>query len=159
VRKIAVASVALALTVTAAGGYALGASRRTATVVRQPLAVSPDPVGAAGRTIGLARVLIPPGVKLAPHYHEGTQVAYVQSGVLTYSVHRGSAELMRGPAAPSPRLVRRIRAGETVRIHAGEWLIEQPDDVHSAANRGHKTIVIYQATLLRTGAPPSNPAP
>jgi len=77
VRKIAVASVALALTVTAAGGYALGASRRTPAVVRQPLAVSPDPVGAAGRTIGLARVLISPGVKLAPHYHEGTQVAYV----------------------------------------------------------------------------------
>jgi quercetin dioxygenase-like cupin family protein len=57
-----------------------------ASAVRTPLAQSTMVKGAAGRTLGLSRVTIPVGGKIALHHHQGTQVAYIQSGVLTYTV-------------------------------------------------------------------------
>jgi hypothetical protein len=35
--------------------------------------------------------------------------------------------------------------------------VEQPSDHHHAANHGKDRVVIYLATLLRHGAPPSTP--
>jgi quercetin dioxygenase-like cupin family protein len=64
---------------------------------------------------------------------------------------------MKGPADDHPKLVRRIDAGTTARIHAGQWLIEQPGDHHHAANRGDAPVVIYLSTLFPKGAPPSIP--
>jgi quercetin dioxygenase-like cupin family protein len=87
--------------------------------------------GAAGRRLRLSRVTIPVGGKIALHHHQGTQVAYIQAGVLT--------------------------GGETGRINAGEWIVEQPSTIHQAANKGKAKIVIYLATLLKAGAPPSTP--
>ncbi|MDX6635036.1 MAG: hypothetical protein QOF06_1239 [Solirubrobacterales bacterium] len=40
---------------------------------------------------------------------------------------------------------------------AGQWLVEQPPDIHEAANRGSSPVVIYLATLLKSGAPPATP--
>ena len=54
-------------------------------------------------------------------------------------------------------LVRNIKADQTARIKPGQWLVEQPSDIHEAANHGSTLIVIYLATLLKTGAPPSTP--
>ena len=51
----------------------------------------------------------------------------------------------------------RITAGHTGRIHAGDWIVEQPTTHHRAANRGTKKIVIFLGTLLKHGAPPSTP--
>jgi mannose-6-phosphate isomerase-like protein (cupin superfamily) len=87
----------------------------------------------------------------------GTQVARVASGALTYTVRRGTAAIHRGESDQSPPLVRRLGAGETARIRAGQWIVEQPSDIHEAANRGSAPVVIYLATLLRSGAPPSTP--
>lgn len=56
-------------------------------------------------------------------------------------------------------LVRRIKAGQTGKVHAGQWIVEQPSDIHRASNRGTKRIVITLATLLEKGAPPSTPVP
>jgi hypothetical protein len=53
--------------------------------------------------------------------------------------------------------VRTIKAGQTARIQPGQWLVEQPSDIHEAANRGTAPVVIYLATLLKTGAPPATP--
>jgi hypothetical protein len=53
--------------------------------------------------------------------------------------------------------VRKVEAGHSITMRPGDWIIEQPSDHHSAANRTGKRIVIYQATLLRTGAPPATP--
>jgi quercetin dioxygenase-like cupin family protein len=126
------------------------------TVVRAPLAQSTKVKGAAGRTLGLSRVTIPVGGKIALHHHKGTQVAYIQSGVLTYTVKSGGVTVMTGPA-DHPTVVRKINAGQTGRINAGEWIVEQPSTVHQAANKGKTKIVIYLATLLKAGAPPSTP--
>jgi quercetin dioxygenase-like cupin family protein len=126
------------------------------TVVRTPLAQSTKVKGAAGRTLGLSRVTIPVGGKIALHHHPGTQVAYIQSGVLAYTVKSGGVTVMTGPA-DHPTVVRKINGGQTGRINAGEWIVEQPSTIHQAANKGKTKIVIYLATLLRAGAPPSTP--
>jgi hypothetical protein len=53
--------------------------------------------------------------------------------------------------------VRKINGGQTGRIKAGQWIVEQPSTIHQAANKGETRIVIYLATLLKAGAPPSTP--
>jgi mannose-6-phosphate isomerase-like protein (cupin superfamily) len=126
------------------------------TVVRTPLAQSTKVKAAKGRTLGLSRVSIPPGGTIALHHHQGTQVAYIQAGILNYTVKKGSVTVMTGPA-DNPAVVRRIAAGQTGRIAPGQWIVEQPSTIHKAANKGKRRIVIYLATLLKTGAPPSTP--
>jgi quercetin dioxygenase-like cupin family protein len=54
-------------------------------------------------------------------------------------------------------VVRTIGAGQSGKITAGQWIVEQPSTIHQAANNGSAKIVIYLSTLLRTGAPPSTP--
>lgn len=127
------------------------------TAVRNALAQSSSVQGAPGRTMVLSRVEVEPGAKLALHHHLGTQISRIESGVLTYTVRRGSAIVREGEADRQPRLVRVIKAGQTARIRPGQWLVEQPSDVHEAANRGRAPVVIYLSTLLETGAPPATP--
>ena len=79
------------------------------------------------------------------------------SGTLTYTVRDGSVTVRKGAADEDPVKVRTIKAGQTARIKAGQWIVEQQSDHHQAANRGGKKIVIYLATLLKKGAPPSTP--
>jgi quercetin dioxygenase-like cupin family protein len=127
-----------------------------ASAVRTPLAQSTKVKGAKGRTLGLSRVTIPAGGTIALHHHEGTQIAYIQSGALTYTVKSGSVTVMSGPA-DNATMVRKINAGQTGKITAGQWIVEQPSTVHQAANNGSAKIVIYLSTLLKTGALPSTP--
>jgi quercetin dioxygenase-like cupin family protein len=126
------------------------------SVSREPLASAGRPLGAIHRTLGLARVTVMPGATLALHHHPGTQIGYVERGVLTYTVEEGRARLMAG-TGDDPRLVRVIHAGQTARVHPGQWLIEQPSDHHHAANEGTIPVVIYLATLLKDGEPASLP--
>lgn len=158
---IAVALVAVALVAgIALGGLlptALGQSEKTPTAIRNALAQTSNVQGAPQRTLVLSRVVVEPGAELATHHHLGTQIARIQSGVLRYTVRRGSAVVRRGESDQSPTLVRRIEAGQTASIRSGEWIVEQPSDIHEAANRGSKPVVLYLATLLKDGAPPSTP--
>jgi len=105
----------------------------------------------------LSRVTVPPGVELALHQHQGTQIAHVEAGALTYTVRQGDAVVWEGESDQDPRRVRKIEAGQSARLRTGQWIVEQPSDVHEAANRGKVAVVLYIATLLRTGAPPSTP--
>lgn len=125
--------------------------------VRTALALSEKVQGAPGRTMVLSKVVVEPGAALALHHHLGTQISRVASGTLTYTVRKGSAIVRSGDAEADPRTVRRIAAGQTARIQAGQWLVEQPSDIHEAANRGRVPVVIYLSTLLERGAPPSTP--
>lgn len=134
---------------------AFGMSELAPTAIRNALAQTSRVQGAPDRTMVLSRVLVEPGAKLATHHHLGTQIARIQSGVLTYTVRRGSAIVRRGESDQNPALVRKIEAGQTARLKAGEWIVEQPSDIHEAANNGAEPVVLYLATLLRTGAPPS----
>ena len=124
---------------------------------RDAMAQTAQVQGAPDRELVLSRVVVPPGAKLALHHHLGTQVARVESGVLTYTVRQGSVVVRRGQSDQDPTVVRKIKAGQTARIKAGEWIVEQASDIHRAANKGSKPIVIYLATLLKAGAPPATP--
>jgi quercetin dioxygenase-like cupin family protein len=127
------------------------------TAVRSALAQTNKVQGAPNRTMVLSKVVVEPGAKLALHHHLGTQISRVASGTLTSTVRKGSAVLSEGDAEQDPRRVRTIAAGQTARIKPGQWLVEQPSDIHEAANRGSTPVVIYLSTLLKSGSPPATP--
>jgi quercetin dioxygenase-like cupin family protein len=143
----------------AAGAYAVGAASQTpgTSATRTSLAQAVNPVGAKGRTLGLSRVTIPPHVALGLHHHAGTQIAFIQRGTLTYTVKTGAVSVYRGAADEHPRVVRRVTAGHSGRVFAGEWVIEQPHVIHFGANNGATPVVILLATLFTNGSPPSIP--
>ena len=157
VRRLSIAAViAAALALAWLGGAITAAGAGSAPAAnRAELAAHEDPIGAKGRTLALSRVTIPTGVRLPLHFHEGTQVSYIDRGVLSYTVKTGSVRVMRGLADQSPKLVRTIRAGQTRTITAGEWIVEQPSDHHTALAKVR--VVVLLATLLRNGAPPATP--
>jgi quercetin dioxygenase-like cupin family protein len=126
-------------------------------VVREALAQDVNPAGAKGRTLGLSRVDVQPGARLALHRHPGVQIARIDQGVLTYTVVTGAVSVWRGNPEVKATRVRTIRAGQTAPIRAGQWIVEKPGTIHRAANRGKKTIVIYISSLFRNGAPPAIP--
>jgi quercetin dioxygenase-like cupin family protein len=136
---------------------AFGQEKAEPTAVRNALAETSSVRGAPDRTLVLSRVEIEPGAKLALHHHLGTQVAHIESGTLSYTVESGSAVVREGESDQNPRKVQTIHAGQTARLRPEQWIVEQPSDVHEAANRGKTPVVLYIATLLRTGAPPSTP--
>jgi quercetin dioxygenase-like cupin family protein len=154
-------AVGLALLVAFALGAILpGAFAQTKvapTAIRNALAQSSQVLGAPNRTMVLSRVEVEPGAKLALHHHLGTQIAHVEAGTLTYTVRRGSAVVRKGESDQSPQTVRTIKAGQTAPIRTGQWIVEQPSDIHEAANRGSAPVVLYISTLLKTGAPSATP--
>jgi quercetin dioxygenase-like cupin family protein len=150
---------AFLLSLTAAGAYAAGAAQQPPQATRTVLAQSVNPPGARGRTLGLARVTIPAHTRLGLHRHPGVQLAYVQKGTLTYTVKRGVVNVYCGAADQNPRVVRRIRGGQTGSVKAGEWVIERPRVVHFGANNGDRRVVILLTTLFRSGSPASIPVP
>jgi quercetin dioxygenase-like cupin family protein len=141
----------------ALGASAFGQSGKEPTAVRNALAESAKVQGAPGRTRVLSRVLVEPGARLALHHHLGTQVARIVSGVLTYTVRQGSVTVRKGESDRDPARVTTIAAGQTGKIRAGQWIVEQPSDIHEARNSGATPVVIYLATLSKTGAPPATP--
>ena len=153
--------IALALVVAFASGTVLpgafGQTKAAPTAIRNALAQSSHVQGAPNRTMVLSRVEVEPGAKLALHHHLGTQVANIEAGTLTYTVRRGSIVVRKGESDQNPQTVRTIEAGQTGRIRSGQWIVEQPSDIHEAANFGATPVVIYIATLLKTGAPPATP--
>ena len=126
------------------------------TVVRQSYAEVVAPPGAPKRTLGLSRVVVMPGAELASHHHPGAQLGYVAEGTLTYTVESGRARLMSGPGDDA-KVVKVVKPGQTVKVRAGHWLQEQQGAVHHARNAESVPIVIYIATLLRTGEPAAIP--
>lgn len=158
--RAALLSAAVLLPAALGVAYAAGAAGRPAAqATRTVLAQAVNPAGGKGRTLALSRVTIPPHTQLALHRHPGTQIAYIQTGTLTYTVKRGSVPVYRGAADQHARLVRRVAGGQTGSVHAGEWVIERPGSVHFGANNGDHSLVILLATLFTNGSPPSIPVP
>jgi quercetin dioxygenase-like cupin family protein len=157
VRTVLLSVLAVALLGAAyTAGAVQGESVKPKAAVREALAATNDPTGAAGRTLALTRITVPPKVKLALHHHPGTQIAQVVQGTLTYTVVRGgTVTVRRGSADTGGTVVRTLQPGDTFPIRSGMWVVEQPNVVHRAENKGKKAIVLYLATLFPVGAPPS----
>jgi quercetin dioxygenase-like cupin family protein len=123
----------------------------TDAIVRQPLGEA-APGNARGQTLFLQRVTIAPGAQLAEHFHEGTQVAHVESGTLTYNMVSGTVVVTAADGAATS-----FTGPTVVTIEAGSWLVETPDVVHFGSNAGTEPVVISLAALLADGAPLATP--
>ena len=71
-------------------------------------------------------------------------------------IETGRARLMKGPGDDAT-VVKVIKPGMTVKVRPGQWLREEQGEIHHAENAGDVPIVIYLATLLKTGEPAAIP--
>lgn len=120
-------------------------------VVREELAVT-TPSNAPGQELYLARVTIQPDGEIATHYHEGTQIARIVEGTLTYSIVSGTVQVTRTDGA-----LEEFIGPDEITLEPGDALTETQDLIHAAANHGDTAVVILLASLLAEGAPPSTP--
>jgi hypothetical protein len=110
------------------------------------------PANSPGQELYLQRVTIAPGAKLPQHFHQGTQVARISSGVLTYDIASGAATVTRAGGSAET-----VDAPATVELRKGDGLIETQGLVHHGSNQGKRPVVIEIAALLQAGAPLSTP--
>lgn len=129
------------------------ASAAPATITRTLLGeVAPDT--APGETLSLWSYSIPAGMALVPHHHPGYQVARIVSGVLTYNVLAGTADIIRADGSTET-----ATGGGVVTLNAGDTVIENPATEHFGANDGTEPVILYTSTLFTTGEPPAIPLP
>jgi hypothetical protein len=110
------------------------------------------PENAPGQELYLQQVVILPGAKLPEHFHEGTQLATVRSGVLTYNVVSGKAVVTRIGGKTDT-----VTGPGVVTLRKGDALVENESLVHYGSNKGKRPVVIELAALLQHGAPLSTP--
>ena len=119
--------------------------------VREELAET-APANAPGQRLYLQRVTIQPGARLDTHYHDGTQVARVVQGTLTYDIVEGTAEVARKDGT-----VETFTAPDSITLESGDALTETSDLVHFGSNGGDEPVVVLLAALLADGAPLATP--
>jgi quercetin dioxygenase-like cupin family protein len=118
----------------------------TTPVVRQVLGET-QPPNAPGQQLYLQRVTIEPGAALPPHFHDGTQVAYIESGTLTYSIETGTLQVTRADGSHET-----IAAPAETKLAPGDWIVEPRDLVHFGGNDGDERVVIVLTALLAEDA-------
>jgi hypothetical protein len=120
-------------------------------VTRTPLGEA-TPANAPGQKLYLQQVAIAPHAKLPEHYHQGTQVARVISGTLTYNIVSGTAAVTRANGKTEE-----ASGPGKVLLQPGDSLVETSSLVHFGANDTGKPVVIELAALLAQGAPLATP--
>lgn len=140
------------LGVVATGTAAAAQTSPTSNGITRTSLGSASPANGPGQELSLQRVTIAPGAKLPEHFHQGTQVAHIVSGVLTYDVASGDATVTRANGTSQT-----VRAPATVKLRPGDGLVETQGLVHHGGNAGKRPVVIEIAALLQTGAPSSTP--
>lgn len=123
-----------------------GSVVRANGITRTVLSVS-VPANAPGQVLYLTRVRIAPKATLTEHFHDGTQIAAVQSGVLTYRITGGSTTITDADGT-----VRTVTGPTTVKIPAGASLTEGAGLTHYGGNDTTKPVVILTAALIAEGA-------
>jgi quercetin dioxygenase-like cupin family protein len=139
---------------TATATSAAGEATAAPPIVRDLLG-SGSPETAPGQTLGLYRFTIAPGATLPVHVHPGMQIAWIETGELTYHVLKGEVPVGRADAGDGGSPTETLAAGETTVLRPGDWVIETPGAVHFAENPGDEPIVIWGATLFAADAPPA----
>ena len=120
-------------------------------ITREVLA-SVAPPNAPGTALYLTRVRIAPGSPLPEHFHDGTQVARVISGVLTYEVVSGVAVVSRADGTRDD-----YTGPATVKLRPGDVVTELPGMIHRGRNATKKPVVTETAALLDATAGLSTP--
>ena len=88
-------------------GAPLAGAQSDKTPITRTVYGEAEPENAPGQSLTLQQVVIDPGAKLPEHFHEGTQLATIRAGVLTYNVVSGAVTLYR--AATTRRKASRAR--------------------------------------------------
>ena len=143
---------AIGLTSAFAGSTTPTTAAKPSGIVREDLGHT-EPANAPGQTLYLQRVTVAPGAKLAEHFHEGTQVARIVEGVLTYDIVSGAATITRAGGQSE-----RFTGPKTIKLRRGDTIVETESLVHFGSNKTNRRVVIELATLLHDGAPLSTPA-
>jgi quercetin dioxygenase-like cupin family protein len=130
---------------------AAGSVVRAKGITRTILSVT-EPANAPGQVLYLTKVRIAPKSRLTEHFHDGTQIATVQSGVLTYRITSGSTTITNAKG-----VARTVTGPRTVRIRAGESLVEGAGLTHYGSNATTRPVVILTAALIASGAPLATP--
>ena len=120
--------------------------------IRRTVYGTTEPQNAPGQSMTLQRVEVDPGAALPEHFHEGTQLATISAGVLTYNVVSGSVVVFRKDASTET-----VSGPAVVKLRAGDSIAENEALVHYGANKGKKKVVIEVAALLTDGAPLATP--
>jgi hypothetical protein len=110
------------------------------------------PANAPGQELTLQRITIAPGAKLPQHFHEGTQVATVRAGVLTYNVVSGTVQVTRVDGSTTS-----VTGPRVIRVRTGDALVETQSLVHYGANTGKQPVILEIAALIHAGAPLATP--
>lgn len=109
------------------------------------------PAGAPGQVLQLVRYYLPPNISLPVHIHPGMQVAYVESGTLTYTVVEGTATFVRADGETGE-----LKAGETTEFNIGDSVVEPQGMVHFGENKTDKPVILLVASLFDANEPPSS---
>ncbi len=122
----------------------------TPLTIRQILATGLPP-STPGQTLDLARYDIPPGTTLAVHVHPGMQIAWVESGMLTYHVIKGEVQIGRAVNASGgqPGATETLAAGQSTVLMPGDWVVEIPGAVHYGENLGTSILSSGRRCLWR----------
>lgn len=120
-------------------------------VTRTPFGEA-TPANAPGQQLYLQQVTIAPHAALPEHFHQGTQVARVISGTLTYNIVTGTAAVTRANGKAED-----VAGPNKVLLQPGDSLVETASLVHYGANDTNTPVVIELAALLAQGAPLATP--
>ena len=130
-----------------------GSADAPAAAVRTELG-NAQPFNAPGQDLYLEEVVIPPGLSLTKHIHEGNQLASVRSGTLTYTIESGDTVINRADGTTES-----VQGPAVVQLGPGDWIVEDEDLVHFGANQGGEPVTVILAVLVREGAPKFTPVP
>lgn len=154
----------LALAATGIGAVLLGSGAQATTAplpvgdvernggVTRTVLASVAPPNGPGTSLYLTRVRIAPRTPLPEHFHDGTQVARVDRGVLTYEIVVGGAVVHRADGTQKS-----YTAPKIVTLRPGDVVNELPGMVHRARNASEKAVIITTAALIKSTAGLSTP--
>ncbi|MFB2878655.1 cupin domain-containing protein [Floridanema aerugineum] len=94
------------------------------------------------------RYTIPPGANLPPHIHPGMQIERVEFGILTYTVVKGAAKIIR-----ADRTEETLQAGQTTLLKVGDSLAEPGGMVHYGKNETASPVILLSASLFEANKP------
>ncbi|MEM8673203.1 MAG: cupin domain-containing protein [Cyanobacteria bacterium P01_G01_bin.67] len=106
------------------------------------------PQGIEGKILELVRYTIPSGVVLPPHSHPGMQIEQIELGILTYTVIKGTAKVIR-----ANKQTQLLQAGQTTYLYSGDSLTEPAGMIHYAKNETNSPIILYSSSLFEVNQP------
>ena len=119
----------------------------TQTVSREVLA-SGSPQQVPDRLLELVRYTIPSGANLPIHYHPGMQIERVEFGILTYTVVKGSAQIVRADGRKET-----LEEGQTTLLKVGDSLAEPEGMIHYGKNETANPVILLGASIFAANQP------